>query len=288
LALSDHDPRFRAIQSSHGGGVTVAESAAMPHLSFRDVGVTYTLPNGRAMVAVTNISVDARKGEFVCFVGPSGCGKTTVLRVAAGLLLPTAGEVCLNGVRIVGPGRERCMVFQEYGLFPWYTALDNVAYGLKLAGVGKHARRTAAEDLLRRVGLMTYAHHYPGELSGGMRQRVAIARALAVDPEVLLMDEPFGALDAQTRAELQQELLRIWEQSSKTTLFITHSIEEAVYLADRVIVMASHPGRMLQEFSVPLRRPRDKQSSEFNQLERQIDGCMRAGKSRDPEHAVAT
>ena len=221
----------------------------------------------------------ARTGEFVCFVGPSGCGKTTLLRVAAGLLSPTSGEVQLNGVRITGPGRERCMVFQEYGLFPWYTALDNVAYGLRLAGMPRAIRRSKAHELLARVGLANYAKHYPGELSGGMRQRVAIARALAVDPEVLLMDEPFGALDAQTRAELQTELLRIWEESTKTTLFITHSIEEAVYLADRVLVMATHPGRVTQEFAIGLERPRDKQSGDFNQLERKIDDCMRSSPS---------
>jgi NitT/TauT family transport system ATP-binding protein len=260
----------------------------VPHLQFRDVGVSYPLPDGRAAVAVTGVNVQARTGEFVCFVGPSGCGKTTVLRVAAGLLPPTLGEVQLNGVRVEGPGSERCMVFQEYGLFPWYTAIDNVAYGLKLAGMPKGERRGNAQDLLRRVGLGSYAQHYPGELSGGMRQRVAIARALAVDPEVLLMDEPFGALDAQTRAELQTELLRIWEQSTKTTLFITHSIEEAVYLADRVLVMASHPGRIVREFAIHLRRPRDKQSSEFNELEREIDRCMRESKPHIAEPALGS
>lgn len=247
----------------------------VPHLRFQDVGVKYSLPDGRVSVAVAGVSVAARTGEFLCFVGPSGCGKTTVLRVAAGLLAPTSGEVQLNGTRITGPGKERCMVFQEYGLFPWYSALDNVAYGLRLAGMPRGERRERGQELLDRVGLASYAHHYPGELSGGMRQRVAIARALAVDPEVLLMDEPFGALDAQTRAELQTELLRIWAQSTKTTLFITHSIEEAVYLADRVVVMATQPGRVVEEFAIDLQRPRDKQSTEFNRLEREVDACMR-------------
>jgi NitT/TauT family transport system ATP-binding protein len=264
----------------------LANGGVVPHLSFIDVGVEYPLPDATMTVAVRNVNVHARTGEFICFVGPSGCGKTTVLRVAAGLLMPTTGQVRLNGVRIAGPSRERCMVFQEYALFPWCTAIDNVAYGLKLIGIRKSERRLSAQDLLRRVGLASYAQHYPGELSGGMRQRVAIARALAVDPEVLLMDEPFGALDAQTRSELQEELLRIWEQSSKTTLFITHSIEEAVYLADRVVVMASHPGRVLREFSIDLKRPRDKQSSEFNQLEREIGSCMRGSKPQDRERAV--
>jgi NitT/TauT family transport system ATP-binding protein len=172
------------------------------------------------------------------------------------------------------------MVFQEYGLFPWHTAIDNVAYGLQLMGMARAERRHRAEDWLKRVGLSNYALHYPGELSGGMRQRVAIARALAVDPEVLLMDEPFGALDAQTRAEQQTELLRIWEQTIKTTLFITHSIEEAVYLADRVLVMASHPGRIVDEIAINLKRPRDKQSTEFNELERYIDVSMRGAKAQ--------
>jgi len=260
--------------------MTSANGMVAPHLKFNDVEVRFALPDGRESVAIAGVNTQVRTGEFVCFVGPSGCGKTTLLRIAAGLLSPTSGEVELNGRAIAGPGRERCMVFQEYGLFPWYTALDNVAYGLKLAGISKVKRRGSAQDLLRRVGLANYAHHYPGELSGGMRQRVAIARALAVDPEVLLMDEPFGALDAQTRAELQTELLRIWEHATKTTLFITHSIEEAVYLADRVLVMTSHPGRVVEEFSIDLPRPRDKQSSDFNQLEREIDSCMRAGLPR--------
>jgi NitT/TauT family transport system ATP-binding protein len=253
----------------------MSDDGARAHLAFRDVGVTYQLPDGRPSLAVTATTLQLRKGEFVCLVGPSGCGKTTLLRVAAGLLNPTGGYAELNGRKITGPSRERCMVFQEYGLFPWYTAIDNVAYGLKLAGVSKTERRRVAQGFLRRVGLAKYEQHYPGELSGGMRQRVAIARALVLDPEVLLMDEPFGALDAQTRAELQTELLRIWEESTKTTLFITHSIEEAVYLADRVVVMASHPGRVIREVPVDLRRPRDKQSSEFNALERAIDHCMR-------------
>ena len=248
--------------------------AGMSQLSFRDLGVSYFLPDGRTNVAVRDVNLEAQPGEFLCFVGPSGCGKTTLLRVAAGLLAPTIGEVQLNGIPIRGPGRERCMVFQEYALFPWYTALDNVAYGLKLMGEPKEERRRTAGELLRRVGLTDYGNYYPAELSGGMRQRVAIARALAVDPEVLLMDEPFGALDAQTRAELQTELLRIWEQSHKTTLFITHSIEEAVYLADRVLVMASNPGRVVRELTVNLERPRDKQSQEFNEIEREVGNTL--------------
>ena len=256
----------------------------MSHLSFRNLGVSYFLPDGSSNVAVSDVTLEARPGEFLCFVGPSGCGKTTVLRVAAGLLAPTVGEARLNGQPILGPGRERCLVFQEYALFPWYTALDNVAYGMKLMGQPKKQRRQTGLELLRRVGLASYANHYPAELSGGMRQRVAIARALAVDPEVLLMDEPFGALDAQTRPELQTELLRIWQQSNKTTLFITHSIEEAVYLADRVLVMASHPGRIVRELGIDLKRPRDKQSKEFNEFEREIGNCLAgAGTAPQPE-----
>jgi NitT/TauT family transport system ATP-binding protein len=255
--------------------MTPIDPAGSLHLGFRNVGVSYPLPDGQPSIAVTGVDLQIGKGEFVCLVGPSGCGKTTVLRVAAGLLQPTTGFAELNGQKIVGPGRQRCMVFQEYGLFPWYTALDNVAYGLKLAGVARAERRKVGHEFLRLVGLSRYERHYPGELSGGMRQRVAIARALILNPEVLLMDEPFGALDAQTRSELQAELLRIWAESAKTTLFITHSIEEAVYLADRVVVMATHPGRVIREFPVDLRRPRDKQSSEFNLLERAVDQCMR-------------
>jgi len=272
--------------TSAGGASARPPSRMETHLELVNVGVSYALPDGRTTVAVTGVDLQARAGEFVCLVGPSGCGKTTVLRVVAGLLAPTTGEVRLNGVRVKGPGRDRCMVFQEYALFPWYTALDNVAYGLKLMGTPKAERRRAAGDLLRRVALATYARHYPAELSGGMRQRVAIARALAVDPEVLLMDEPFGALDAQTRAELQTELLRIWEQSNKTTLFITHSIEEAVYLADRVLVMTSAPGRVVRELRIDLGRPRDKRSREFNDLEGEIGDCLRAARPEQPEQAL--
>jgi NitT/TauT family transport system ATP-binding protein len=255
-----------------------AAGSMVSHISFVDVAVRYPLPDDTLMTAVEGVNVDARRGEFICFVGPSGCGKTTLLRAAAGLIIPTSGEVRLNGKPITGPGRDRCMVFQEYGLFPWYTALDNVAYGLRLAGIPKVDRRARAAELLGRVGLSAYSRHYPGELSGGMRQRVAIARALVVDPEVLLMDEPFGALDAQTRGELQTELLRIWEQATKTTLFITHSIEEAVYLGDRVLVMAAQPGRILEEFRINLSRPRDKQSREFNEIERAVDASMSGSK----------
>lgn len=257
----------------------------MVHLSLRNLGVSYLLPNGETSIAVRGVNLDAQQGEFLCFVGPSGCGKTTVLRVAAGLLAPTSGEVLLNGARVRGPGRERCMVFQEYALFPWYTALDNVSYGLRLAGMAKSARHRVGAEFLRRVGLAGYENHYPAELSGGMRQRVAIARALAIDPEVLLMDEPFGALDAQTRAELQTELLSIWEQSRKTTLFITHSIEEAVYLADRVLVMGANPGRVVHELAIDMPRPRDKQSNRFNEFEREIAERL-AGARRSPPHAA--
>lgn len=252
----------------------------MSHLIFQNVEVSYLLPDGRPSVAVRDVNIEARQGEFLCFVGPSGCGKTTILRVAAGLIVPTAGGAQLNGRPIRGPARERCMVFQEYALFPWYTAIDNVAYGLKLMGTPKSERRRVAQEWLQRVGLLNYANHYPAELSGGMRQRVAIARALAVDPEVLLMDEPFGALDAQTRGDLQTELLRIWQRSNKTTLFITHSIEEAVYLADRVIVMASQPGRIVSELTIGLQRPRDRQSREFNEFEREISFALAGRKDR--------
>ena len=202
-------------------------------------------------VALDDVSLEVRAGEFLVLVGPSGCGKSTLLDLLAGLTLPSSGQVLIDGKPITGPARDRGVVFQQYALFPWLTALDNVAFGLEIAGLGRSERRAKAAAYLDLVGLSAFAKHYPHEMSGGMKQRVAIARSLAYEPEVLLMDEPFAALDAQTRETLQEELVDIWRRTGKTIVFITHGIDEAVVLGQRVAVMTSRPGRIKQIVDIP-------------------------------------
>ncbi|GAA3224115.1 ABC transporter ATP-binding protein [Actinocorallia longicatena] len=194
--------------------------------------------------AVSEIDLEVRAGEFLTLVGPSGCGKSTLLDLVAGLTAPAAGEILLDGKPITGPGLDRGIVFQQYALFPWRTAQGNIEFGLEAKKIPKRERKERAREFLDLVGLTGFEDRYPHELSGGMRQRVAIARSLAFDPEVLLMDEPFAALDAQTRESLQEELLKIWETTGKTVIFITHGIDEAVYLGQRVAIMTSRPGRI--------------------------------------------
>ena len=225
-----------------------------PKIVAKDVVKIYDSING-PITAIDRFNLEAADGEFVCIVGPSGCGKSTFLRILAGLEPHTSGSV-----QIV-PGLDRSkplnnVVFQEYAIFPWKTVIDNVAFGLEMRGISRKDRYAVAEDWLDRVGLRKFANYYPHQISGGMKQRVSIARALANDPEVLLMDEPLAALDAQTRAVLQEELLRIWEESRKTVVYITHSIEEAVLLGDRVLLMTAQPGRLKAEFTIDLPRPR--------------------------------
>jgi NitT/TauT family transport system ATP-binding protein len=207
-------------------------------------------PSGR-FTALEDITLDVQSGEFLALVGPSGCGKSTLLDLLGGLTAPTSGRILLDGRPIIGPARDRGIVFQQYALFPWRTAAQNVEFGLDIAGLRAKERREKARHYLDLVGLSGFADRYPHELSGGMKQRVAIARSLAYDPEVLLMDEPFAALDAQTRETLQGELLRIWRATRKTIVFITHGIDEAVVLGQRVAVMTSRPGRIKQIVDVP-------------------------------------
>jgi NitT/TauT family transport system ATP-binding protein len=208
--------------------------------------------------ALTNLSLTVGDGEFVALLGPSGCGKSSLLRIVAELLRPTEGTVQIHSSPEKQNGRPKtALVFQEYALFPWRTVLDNVTFSLEMRGVPRGERLALARDVLVRVGLQVFRDAYPHQLSGGMRQRVGIARALAAQPEVLLMDEPFGALDAQTRTVLQEELLRVWESERKTVLYVTHSIDEAVYLADRVVLLTARPGRIKAEYSVALPRPRN-------------------------------
>ena len=205
----------------------------------------------RRFTALDDITLDVKSGEFLALVGPSGCGKSTLLDLLGGLEAPTSGRILLDGRPIEGPARDRGIVFQQYALFPWRTAVQNVEFGLDIAGLKSKARREKALHYLDLVGLSAFANRYPHELSGGMKQRVAIARSLAYDPEVLMMDEPFAALDAQTRETLQGELLRIWRRTGKTIVFITHGIDEAVVLGQRVAIMTSRPGRIKQVIEVP-------------------------------------
>jgi NitT/TauT family transport system ATP-binding protein len=240
-----------------------------PFIVAHDVGVTFRPANRPPVTALADFDLRVGRGEFVSLVGPSGCGKSTFLNIVLGLLRPDAGEVRVDGRRVEGPAPDRAMVFQEFGLLPWRTAADNVELGLELRGVPAGDRRRRAAELIQLVGLSGFERHYPHELSGGMKQRVGLARALATNPEILLMDEPFAALDAQTRDLMQAELLQVWERSRKTVIFVTHSIEEAAYLSDRVVVLSARPGRQKAEIDVRLPRPRDYEmrlSPEFNEL----------------------
>jgi NitT/TauT family transport system ATP-binding protein len=211
----------------------------------------------RPVEALHDVSVQVGAGEFVSIVGASGCGKTTLLRIVDGLVPPTRGRIRVNGQPVSGPGPDRGFVFQQDALFPWRTVLDNVVFGLEVQGRHKHELRERANRFLQLVGLAGFEHLFPHELSGGMRQRANLARALTIDPDVLLMDEPFASLDAQTREIMQSELLRIWRSNKKTVLFVTHQIDEAVYLSDRVVVMTSRPGRVKAILEVGIPRPRD-------------------------------
>jgi len=218
---------------------------------------------GKVRDAVQDVTLEVRAGEFVCLLGPSGCGKTTLLNFVAGFDRPTAGRVLVGDREVQGPDPSRICMFQSYALYPWRTVLGNVEYGLEVQGLARAERRAIASDYLRLVGLDGYAGHHPSQLSGGMQQRVALARALAVDPQILLMDEPFGALDSMTRMRLQEEIGRIAQARAKTILFVTHDVEEAVYLADRIVVMAADPGRIERIVPVPLRRPRCRTNDGF-------------------------
>ncbi len=227
-------------------------------LEARDVVIHHRRQRfGDMLLAVDRVSLQVEEGEFVAIVGPSGCGKTTFLNAVDGLLPVTSGTLAVNGRRIVGPGRDRGMVFQQPSLLPWRTVTSNVAYGLEIQHVPRPEARRRAKHFVDLVGLSSFAESFPLELSGGMQQRVNLARALAVDPDVLLLDEPFAALDAQTRETMQHELLRVWNQTRKTAIFLTHDIVEAVYLADRVFVFSARPGRVKETLPVDLPRPRD-------------------------------
>jgi len=235
----------------------------MPHIEVTDVSLAYDTPAGRVQ-GVKDASFAIEQSEFLCLVGPSGCGKSTLLNIIAGFLTPTGGEIRIGGKPVSGHGMDRGVVFQDFAqLFPWRTALGNVAFGLEMKGIGKEEREAIALKQLALVKLEKFAKAYPHHLSGGMQQRVAIARALAYNPSVLLMDEPFAALDALTRDDMQRLLADVWRETKKTVIYVTHNVSEAVYLADRVVVMTPHPGTVKIEVPIRMKRPRDPLSVEF-------------------------
>ncbi|WP_200960172.1 ABC transporter ATP-binding protein [Pelomonas sp. Root1217] len=251
--------------------------ASHGRVDVRDLNIRFHV-KGQEVEAVRQANVHVRPGEFVSLIGPSGCGKSTLLNAVAGFLKPSGGQVLLDGQRITGPGSARGVVFQQYSLFPWMTVRANVEFGLRMKGVSASEREAQARTLLGLAGLLSFENHYPDQLSGGMKQRVGIVRALATSPQVLLMDEPFGALDSQTRVVMQEILTNMWQRLRISVLFITHDIEEAVFLSDRIYVMTARPGRIKAELDVPLPRPRTPEMTsapEFAAMVRQIKGLIR-------------
>jgi NitT/TauT family transport system ATP-binding protein len=267
----------------------------MPHkvkVSLQNVNRSFASPRGERIQAVQDVNLEVEDafspegrdvGEFRVLLGPSGCGKSTLLRMIAGLDRPDSGQIMVNGKQVEGPGRDRGMVFQKYTSFPWLTVADNIAYGMKINGVAAEERSKTVARLVEAVGLSGFEKVYPDTLSGGMQQRVAIARTLAVRPQVILMDEPFGALDAQTRTDMQHLLLHIWDETACTVLFVTHDVEEAIYLADRIFILSSRPGTIVEDVPVPFGRPRDpavKQKQEFHELQDYVLACLRRAPGR--------
>ena len=249
------------------------------HISVQGVHKVFQ-SGGEDVHALKAIDLEVPQGQFVCLLGPSGCGKSTLLNAVAGFSLPSSGDIIVNGSVISDPGPDRGMVFQEYALFPWMTVEQNIAFGLQIKKVAKPAIQEKVDALLAMLHLEDFRKRYPKDLSGGMRQRVAIARVLALDSPIMLMDEPFGALDALTRRNLQDELLRLWMELKKTILFVTHSIEEALYLADRTVVMTYRPGTIKRDMVIDLPRPRDVASPAFNALKKELSQLLMEEQSR--------
>jgi nitrate ABC transporter ATP-binding subunit len=245
------------------------EPLRQPLLAIRGVTKRFAVGDGE-IEALARVDLTIARGEFVCLIGASGCGKSTLLRIVAGFEEPTSGEVTVHGNPITGPGSDRGMVFQDYALFPWMTVRQNIGFGPRQRGLPRTEIAAIADEFVKLVGLERFADRYPSQLSGGMKQRVAIARVLANNANILLMDEPFGALDALTREQLQRELLQIWARTGVTVIFVTHSVEEAVLLSDRVVVMSAGPGRIASDILIDLPRPRDVSSPEFNAVRRDV------------------
>ena len=257
------------------------------HIQINGVSKVFST-GGKEVTALAGINLDIVQGEFICLLGPSGCGKSTLLNAIAGFSLPTTGSVSVDGQLVQAPGPDRGMVFQEYALFPWMTVEKNIAFGLEIKKLPKEEIRRKVDELLEVLHLQDFRDRYPKDLSGGMRQRVAIARVLALDAPIMLMDEPFGALDSLTRRNLQDELLRIWVEFKKTIIFVTHSIEESIYLADRIVVMTYRPGTIKKDVSVDLPRPRDPSSSGFNDLKKELTQLVMAEQTRHNQALAST
>jgi NitT/TauT family transport system ATP-binding protein len=262
-------------------------NAVIPKVSLDGISLTYKTNAKGRLVALDNISLQVKPGEFVCVVGPSGCGKSTLLHLIAGLHQQSSGQVFVDGKPVSGPGTDRILIFQELGLFPWLKVGENVEFGMKMKNISKAERDEKVQYYLRLVHLSKFRDSYTHQLSGGMRQRVALARALATEPDVLLMDEPFAALDAQTRDLLHDELERIWAETGRTIIFVTHNVREAVRLGDRVVLMTFRPGRVKQEFPIHLPRPRHIEETDVARTAREILDCLREeiNKSLEVEYA---
>ncbi len=260
---------------------------ATPKIHLQEVSLSYRTDTGSHLLALDRIDLAVHPGEFLCIVGPSGCGKSTLLHLIAGLQKPTLGRVAMDGETVTSPGTDRILIFQEHGLFPWLTVEQNVEFGMKMKGLPKSERRERTRHYLRLVHLSQFKDSRPHQLSGGMRQRVALARALATEPDVLLMDEPFAALDAQTRDMLHDELEKIWAETGRTIIFVTHNVREAVRLGDRVALMSFRPGRVKKEFAVDLPRPRHLEEVEVARTAREILDHLRdeINKSLEAEYA---
>lgn len=262
--------------NSHSAVMTEpAHGLDIPKVSLRDICLSYGTNSGERLQALENITLDVRAGEFLCIVGPSGCGKSTLLHLIAGLHRQTSGEVLIDNEWVQGPGTDRILIFQELGLFPWLTVRQNVEFGLKMKGASRHEREEKTREYLRLVHLAQFKDSYIHQLSGGMRQRVALARALATEPDVLLMDEPFAALDAQTRDLLHDELERIWDETGRTIIFVTHNVREAVRLGDRVALFSFRPGRVKREYRVDLPRPRHLEDADVAAAAKEILNDLR-------------
>jgi len=266
---------------------TRTAASAAPKLQLREVTLGYTSHSGDSLLALDRIDLSVRQGEFLCIVGPSGCGKSTLLLLIAGLLAATSGNVLVDGQPTAEPGTDRILIFQEHGLFPWLNVRENVEFGLKMQGLSRVDREARASHYLRLVHLLEFRNSRPHQLSGGMRQRVALARALAAEPDVLLMDEPFAALDAQTRDLLHDELEHIWAETGRTIVFVTHNVREAVRLGDRIVLLTFRPGRVKREFPVHLKRSRHIEDPDVAGVAREVLDCLRdeIDKSLEAEYA---
>ena len=284
-----HRGTLRAMPSamSQIAAVEPYPAAIWPKVSLRQISLSYRTNSGERLTALENINLDVHRGEFLCIVGPSGCGKSTLLHLIAGLHQQSTGSISVDGEPVHGTGTDRILIFQELGLFPWLTVRQNIEFGLKMKGISKQERESRVRQYLRLVHLSKFENSYTHQLSGGMRQRVALARALVTRPDVLLMDEPFAALDAQTRDLLHDELERIWSETGSTVIFVTHNVREAVRLGDRVVLLTFRPGQVKREYVVDLARPRHIEETEVARTARDILGCLREeiNKSLEAEYS---